>query len=189
MLTSKRIYAMLGNESLWDAAVASHELLASKNLPHAILGGVAVCLHGYQRNTIDVDLLIRAEDANTVRESMTAAGWQWDVPNKQFISGSGVILQFLLSGERAGLGSEVCLPDPTDANSVTELEGLPVLTLARLIETKIACGQNNARRMHKDFADVVELIAVHDLNSSFARKLHKSLQPIFRQLMANARGE
>ncbi len=189
MLTAKRIFAMLGNETLWDAAVASHDFLASKNLPHAIVGGVAVCLHGYQRNTIDVDLLIRADDANAVRQSLTSAGWQWDAPNKQFVSDSGVILQLLLSGERAGMGSEVCLPDPTDEKSVTELEGLPVLTLARLIETKIACGQNNARRMHKDFADVVELIAAHNLNSSFARKLHKSLQPIFRQLMANARGE
>ena len=180
---------MLGNESLWDAAVASHELLASKNVPHAIVGGVAVCLHGYQRNTIDVDLLIRPADAQAVRQSMTAAGWQWDAQNKQFVSDSGIILQLLHTGERAGSGSEVCLPDPADETSVTELEGLPVLTLARLIETKIACGQYNARRMHKDFADVVELIAAHNLNSSFARKLHKSLQPIFRQLIANARGE
>jgi hypothetical protein len=38
-------------------------------------------------------------------------------------------------------------------------------TLARLIETKLACGQGNARRMHKDFADVVELIAKHDLKA------------------------
>jgi hypothetical protein len=189
MLTAKGIYSMLGNDTLWDAAVASHELLASKNLPHAIVGDLAVCLHGYQRNTVDVDLLIRSDDANTVRESLSAAGWQWDAANKQFVASSGVILQLLLSCERAGSGSEACLPDPADEKSVTELEGLPVLTLARLIETKISCGQNNARRMHKDFADVVELIAAHDLNSSFARELHKSLQPIFRQLMANARDE
>jgi len=42
-------------------------------------------------------------------------------------------------------------------------EGLPALSLARLIETKLACGEGNLRRTHKDFADVVELIAVHDL--------------------------
>lgn len=179
---------MLGNETLWDAAMTSHALLTEKALPHAILGGVAVCLHGYQRNTIDVDLLIRADDANLFRESMTTAGWQWDANNKQFTSTAGVILQFLLSGEKAGLGSEVSLPDPADEAAVTELEGLPVLTLARLIETKIACGQGNARRMHKDFADVVELIAAHNLNTSFARKLHKSVQPVFKQLLANARG-
>jgi hypothetical protein len=189
MPTAKGIYAMLGNETLWDAAVSSHELLAHQGLPHAIVGGVAVCLHGYQRNTIDVDLLIRSDEAQAVRELLESAGWRWDTNQKQLVCDSGVILQFLLSGERAGSGSEVCFPDPADEKSVTELEGLSVLTLARLIETKIACGQNNARRMHKDFADVVELIAAHNLNSSFARNLHKSLQPIFRQLLANAQGE
>ncbi len=189
MLTAQRIYAMLGNEPLWNAAVASHELLANRNLPHAIVDGVAVCLHGYQRNTIDIDLLIRTEDAAVVRQSLAAVGWQWDAPNKQFLSDSGVIVQFLLAGDKTESGSEVRLPDPADETSVTELEGLPVLTLARLIESKIACGQNNARRMHKDFADVVELIAKHNLNRSFARKLHTSLQPTFRQLLANARGE
>ena len=132
--------------------------------------------------------MIRADDANLVRESMTAAGWQWDAGHKQITSHSGVTLQFLLSGEKAGIGSDVRLPDPSDETAVTELEGLPVLTLARLIETKIACGQGNARRMHKDFADVVELIARHDLNTSFARKLHKSVQPVFNQLVSNARG-
>lgn len=180
---------MLGNETLWQAAVNAHALLAEKNLPHAILGGVAVCLHGYQRNTIVVDLLIRSNEAETVRKVLESAGWKWDTHQKQLIADSGAILQFLLSGDKAGVGSDVRLPDPGEAEVVTELEGLPVLTLARLIETKIACGQGNARRMHKDFADVVELIAMHDLNSSFARKLHKSVQPSFKQLLNNARGE
>lgn len=188
MLTARRIYTMLGNESLWDAAVASHALLAGAGLPHAIVGGVAVCLHGYQRNTVDVDLLVRPADAAAVQQSLTSAGWQWDATQKQFLSESGVILQLLLAGEPAGRGSEVRLPDPADETSTTELEGLPALTLARLIETKLACGEGNARRMHKDFADVVELIATHNLNRSFARKLHKSLQPTFRELLTRARG-
>lgn len=180
---------MLGNETLWQAAVNAHAQLADQNHAHAILGGVAVCLHGYQRNTIDIDLLVRYDEAQMVREVLESGGWKWDTTQKQLVSDSGTILQFLLSGDKAGVGSEVRLPDPGDADAVTELEGLPVLTLARLIETKIACGQGKARRMHKDFADVVELIAKHNLNSSFARKLHTSLQPTFRQLLANARGE
>ena len=76
----------------------------------------------------------------------------------------------------AGKDGEVRLPDPSDARSVTELEGLPVLRLSRLIETKIACGMGNIRRTHKDFADVIELILQNRLNSSFARYLHKSLR-------------
>jgi hypothetical protein len=189
MLTAKETYAMLGNETLWQAAVDTHAQLSAKNLPHAILGGVAVCLHGYQRNTIDVDLLVRSHEALTVREVLESAGWKWDTHQKQPVADSGAILQFLLSGDKAGVGSDVRFPDPGEAEVITELEGLPVLTLARLIETKIACGQSNARRMYKDFADVVELIALHDLKTSFARKLHKSVQPAFKQLLKNARGE
>jgi hypothetical protein len=61
--------------------------------------------------------------------------------------------------------------------------------LARLIESKLACGQGNLRRTHKDFADVVELIAVHRLSRSFARHLHGTLRDAFRELVLHARGE
>jgi hypothetical protein len=52
---------------------------------------------------------------------------------------------------------------------------------------KIACGMSNLRRTHKDFADVVELIAIRNLDKSYARFLHKSLRATFRQLVQNAR--
>jgi hypothetical protein len=97
-------------------------------------------------------------------------------------------LQFLLGGEKAGRDSEVRLPDPGGDAAVTQLEGLPVLTLARLIESKLACGQGNLRRTHKDYADVVELVARHNLSRSFAKHLHKSLRDTFRQLVLHARG-
>jgi len=44
------------------------------------------------------------------------------------------------------------------------------------------------RRTHKDFADVVELIAIHRLDGSFAQSLHKSVRKEFRQLARRARG-
>ena len=69
------------------------------------------------------------------------------------------------------------------------LENLSVLRLSKLIEIKIACGFGNVRRRHKDLADVVELIAVRRLDSSFARFLHKSVRQTFRELVKNARGE
>ena len=98
-------------------------------------------------------------------------------------------MQFVLTGERAGKGSEVLLPDPAESKSTKTVDGLPVLTLARLIESKIACGQGNLRRTHKDFADVVELIAINKLKSSFARYLHKSIRATFRELVEQARAE
>ncbi len=179
---------MLGNESLWDAAKTAHRLLDESRVAHAVVGGVAVCLHGYQRNTVDIDMVVRQEDAKTARIALEAAGWIWNEDQKECRSPSGVPVQFLFSGERAGRGSEVKIPDPSEAAAVTEFEGLPTLSLACLIETKIACGEGNLRRTHKDFADVVELIAAHDLSRSFARHLHKSVRKTFRELVLRARG-
>ena len=64
-----------------------------------------------------------------------------------------------------------------------------MVSLAKLVDLKLACGSTSVRRMHKDFADVVELIAVHQLTSSFARHLHQSLRKTFRELVHHARGE
>ena len=61
---------MLGNETLWETARHCDAVLRDKGLPHAIVGGVAVCLHGYQRNTVDVDLLVRGADAQPIRETL-----------------------------------------------------------------------------------------------------------------------
>ena len=65
----------------------------------------------------------------------------------------------------------------------------PVVTLARLIELKLACGLSNMRRAYRDLADVVELIAVNQLGRDFARFLPKSLRKEFRALVQRARSE
>ncbi len=182
---------MLDRSSIWDAARRCDLVLRARGLPHAIAGGVAVCLHGYQRNTVDVDILVRSEDAAAVRRTMEEAGFVWDPVEREFRGPDQVPIQFLISGESASddqaLG--VKLPDPGEPGVVTEIERLPVVSLVRLIELKLASGLGNLRRTHRDFADVVELIAVHGLSRSFARHLHKSLRKEFRDLVLRARGE
>jgi hypothetical protein len=97
-----------------------------------------------------------------------------------------VAVPFLIAGERAGKGSEVSIPEPEGDLNVDEKEGLSVVNLSRLIEMKLASGIGNLRRTHKDFADVVELIAIRKLDGSFSRYLHSSLRPTFRELVRNA---
>jgi len=189
MISTAKTYAMLGSSELWDAARRTHEALEASGIPHAILGGVAVGLHGYRRNTIDVNLLLRRGDSDRIRESLSSRGFVWNADLKEFASPAGVAIQFLTAGDRAGSDSQARLPDPGDSNAITTIEGLPVLTLARLIESKIACGEGSVRRTYKDFADVVELIAARKLNRSFARHLHRSLRKTFRELVLRARGE
>ena len=188
MQTAGKVYAMLGNENLWHAAAQCHRILADANIPHSVCGGVAVCLHGYQRNTVDLDLIIEPKRATEVRQFLEAAGLHWDGGNKEFRTVAGIAIQFLMAGDRAGNSSEVRLPEPLGDLNVEVIEGLPVLRLSRLIEIKIACGAENVRRMHKDFADVVELIAIRKLDGSFAQYLHKSVRETFRKLVRNAQG-
>ncbi|MBL8830016.1 MAG: hypothetical protein JNM18_23760 [Planctomycetaceae bacterium] len=188
MVSAQRTYTMLGNETLWSVAVRCHEALKTAALPHAIVGGVAVCLHGYQRNTVDLDLLVRRDETDAVRKALEDAGFVYSSENVEFRSPEGIPVQLLLSADLAGKGLEVRLPDPAEEASIAMIEGLPVVTLARLIESKLACGQGNLRRTHKDFADVVELIAHHNLGQSFARFLHKSLRQTYRELVKSARG-
>ncbi len=88
--------------------------------------------------------------------------------------------------QQAGNGSEATIPEPTGDLNVEQREGLSVVRLSRLIEMKIACGLSNLRRTHKDFADVVELIAARNLDGSFARFIDKSLRPTFWELVHNA---
>ena len=186
MASAAEVYALMGKGELWETAARCHQQLHDAGIPHAICGGIAVCLYGYQRNTVDIDMIIRPEDAQAVQQ-LLSADWTWDESKKEFRTTSGVAIQFLLSGERAGKGAEVFLPDPSLEKVVTQLEGLPVLRLSKLIETKLACGSGNLRRTHRDFGDVVELIAVKGLDSSFARFLHKSVRQTFRELVQRAR--
>jgi hypothetical protein len=132
---------MLGNETLWETAKTCHELLSDAQVPHAIAGGVAVCLHGYQRNTVDLDLVVQAGKSAAVRDVFQANGIVWSDEDHEFRTPAGVVIYFLVAGERAGKGSEVRFSDPADAGVAIELEGLPVLSLAALIESKIASGQ------------------------------------------------
>lgn len=179
---------MLDKQSLWATAMRVHQALAANSIPHALVGGVAVCLHGYQRNTVDIDLLVRGQDSDAIRSCIKHAGFAWDQVLKEFRNESEAPVQFLVAGDRAGSGSEVRLPDPEEPDAVVTIEGLPVVSLARLIESKIACGEGSVRRTHKDFADVVELVARHNLGGEFARHLHKSVRRTYRQLVKHAQG-
>lgn len=174
---------MLENETLWELTHRVHGLLKRKRIDHAIVGGLAVCLHGYRRNTVDLDLLIRPEDTAEVRAALEAEGLQWVAADNEFRSASGVPIQFVIAGESEGPGQPAKFPSPGDAKHMTRIDDLPVLSLAQLIQAKIACGLGDMRRTHKDFADAVELIAIHELDGSFSQFLHKSVRKEFRRLV------
>jgi len=183
VITAQRAYGMLGNETLWNVALDCHRALEQANIPHSICGGIAVCLHGYQRNTTDIDIIILDQDVPKVKDLLIAQSFDWDQENKEFRSAMGIPVQFLIAGQRAGKDSEVKIAEPIGEENIETREGLLVVRLSRLIEMKLASGLGSMRRTHKDFADVVELIAIRRLDGSFAKFLHPSLRPTFRELV------
>src|SRR6516225_11796911 len=107
MATAQKVYRMLGNDSLWNVAATCHALLSAADISYSICGGVAVCLHGYQRNTVDLDLAIRPEDTAAVRALLADGGMVWDESHAEFRMPAGIAVHFLIAGQRAGRGSEV----------------------------------------------------------------------------------
>lgn len=49
--------------------------LAEAEVRFIVVGGVAVCLHGFVRATLDLDILVEATEANTRRLLETLASW------------------------------------------------------------------------------------------------------------------
>ncbi|HEY2084095.1 MAG TPA: hypothetical protein VGI88_15035, partial [Verrucomicrobiae bacterium] len=47
-----------GTSGLMESARAAVEVLADHDIPHLIVGGLAVQEHGYPRVTIDVDIVV-----------------------------------------------------------------------------------------------------------------------------------
>ena len=173
---------------------SAHEALAEAGAPHAVIGGVAVCLHGYYRehDVVDVDPCLPFTFFVYFLPLPLGEGWGEGAFVAQPKAPSPGLRPASPRGERrdaagAGKGSEVLLPSPADDDVAVIIEGLPVLSLSALIESKLACGEGDARRMHRDFADVVELIAVHGLDGTFAQHLHKAVRPAFRQLVRRVR--
>ncbi len=74
----------VGNESLWEVASHRDHLFKTASIPHSICRGVAVCLHGYQRNTTDVDIIISRSNVERVRELLTEALYAWMKRAKSF---------------------------------------------------------------------------------------------------------
>ena len=189
----------MGNPSLQtllQTAKECHDFLDAADIPHVVIGGLAVCLHGCKRNSRDddfrdVDLLVCRDDWRRIQQAFDSAQYVWDNFRKAYISPTGVRVDRRFWDEEATIG-EAPMPHPAQ---FCDRDGLPVLKLLHLIENKLACavmaqrkGGRRARRSKKHFRDVVGLITVHDLDGSYADNLHESVRAEFRKLVAQASG-
>lgn len=155
-----------GTSGVVETARAVAGRLADKDIPHLIVGGIAVQEHGYPRATIDVDIVV--PDVLDAVEWLTAelggpfvrvAGRQDQVEDRR----NGVKVDLLPAGRVLKQGCQVPFPEPTrslDEPQIVDLEGL--------ISLKLDSWANSPAKRLRDKADVTELILRRKLSRDLA---------------------
>jgi hypothetical protein len=155
-----------GTSGLVESARAAVEILADHDIPHLIVGGLAVQEYGYPRVTIDVDIVV--PDVLEAVEFLTASltGPFYRVPefyNRVEDRRNGVMIDLLPAGEVLKNGCNVPFPQPAQAT-----EQFQIVKLEELISLKLDSWSGSPVRRHKDKTDVIELIARRKLPRDLA---------------------
>jgi hypothetical protein len=152
-------------------------------IPYAVMGAMAVNLHGARRTTDDVDVLVTREGLERFRSEVLPKFYKpvEGRPRRFQEKKSGVLLDCLVTGAYPGSGKPgpISFPDPAQASQ--EIDKFRVITLPLLIQLKLAA------RRHYDFGDVVFLIRVHNLDESFLPQLHPSVHQNFIECLEEKR--
>ena len=155
--------------------------LTELEIPHAIVGAMALNAYGYERTTTDVDVLVRREGLEAFKESFLGRGYVEKFPGSKGLRDTvqNVGIDVLLTGEYPGDGKEkpIAFPDPAEA--AVRGERFALLPLETLIELKLASGMTAPHRL-RDLADVIELVRVNAL----PRRYDESLDPYVREKYA-----
>ncbi len=174
-LRDEALLLMDGRGSLLDTARDLSRLLRDAGLSGAVIGGIAVVLHGHLRTTRDIDIYSN-EPLDILADLLTSQGFTLDAARREFV--------------REGIPVHLVRPDqvPTPPRELLEIDGITTVSLADLIAMKLRSGTRNLLRA-QDLADVIGLIRRHDLDAVFARDLPKDLRPEFRKLVRAIRQE
>lgn len=151
-----------GTTGLVESARRAVETLAGFDVPHLIVGGLAVQEHGYPRLTVDVDIVVPA--VLDAQELLTAdlSGPFVRVPG---VEGrvrdirNDVMIDLLPAGKVLKRGCQVPFPHPSVASDLLQIVGLE-----ELVSLKLDSWANSPNRRLKDKADVVELIKSRGLS-------------------------
>src|SRR5450432_893802 len=146
-----------GTSGLVESARAAVVLLAEHDIPHLIVGGLAVQEYGYPRVTIDVDIVV--PDVLEAVEWLTAGvtGPFFRVPEFQDRvedRRNGVLIDLLPAGRVLKRGCKVPFPQPGKV-----AEQLQIVSLEELISLKLDSWAGSPLRRHKDKTDVIELVS------------------------------
>jgi hypothetical protein len=164
--------------------------LENLGIPYAVVGGMALVAHGYDRTTTDVDILVTPGSLSLIHQSLEGLGYLAPFQGSKNLrdATTKVKIEFLTTGGFPGDGKPkpVSFPDPELV--ATKIDGISYLNLHTLMELKLASGMSNAARA-KDIGDAVELIRTLKLPKDFGDKLNPYVRPKFDELWEAVRND
>ena len=159
--------------------------LEKAGIAYAILEGMALNAHRYERTTKDVDVLLTKEGLEAFCQAFVDQDYERVAgrPRRFVDRANGVTIDILVTGRYPGTGKPgpIAFPDPAEVSEVIEKQR--VVKLPALVQLKLA-----ARRW-RDFADVVELIWFNDVDESFVENLHSAVHQDFIECLEEKRRE
>ncbi len=171
-----------GNSAVHKTMRRIAQRLDELGIDYAIVGGMAMYLHGFRRFTEDVDILVTPESLKRIHDEIEGRGFVRPFEKSKNLrdSETRVRIEFLVKGQYPGTGKPgpVSFPDPRDVTQV--LDGLRVVNLPKLMELKLASSRGVGRR--KDLGDAQEMIRVLQLPLEFREQLDPSLRELYAEL-------
>lgn len=164
--------------------------LGELGIDYAVVGGMALFMHGFRRFTEDVDILVTGDDLKTIHRELAGLGYVHPFKGSKNLRdvASGAKIKFLISGHFPGDGKPKPVAFPKPAGVALERDGVQYVNLPTLVELKLASGMTSLERV-KDLADVQELIKILTLPEEFAAQLPPYVQAKFRELWNGTRQE
>ena len=174
----------MGNDAVHGTLSRLRSRLEEEGIDYAVVGGMALALHGFIRTTQDVDLLLTPEGLGQFHRRLVGRGYVLAFPGarKSFIDvASRVPIEVLTTGDYPGDGKPkpVAFPEPIAAS--VDQGGYRLLRLEKLLELKLASGLSAPHRL-RDLADVQDLIRILRLDSDLAQRLDPSVREEYQRL-------
>jgi hypothetical protein len=159
------------------------EHLTKLHIPYCVAGGMALVAHGYDRTTVDIDVIVTEESLKKIHQNLAGRGYLPPFSNSRNLrdTSTQVRIEFLVTGKFPGDGKPkpVAFPDPTGEG--IEIDGIRYVSLAKLLELKLASGMSAPHRL-RDLADAQELIRVLKLPREFNDRLNPYVREKFEEL-------
>ncbi|MEA5618980.1 hypothetical protein VB711_14180 [Cronbergia sp. UHCC 0137] len=157
------------NKRTWNHPVTNLNIII-KQAPFVVVGGVATRLYMPERMTLDLDILVRVEDAKLIYQDLEKANGEkignLSIPGSQWKLDDGTSLDVL---EFDGYWVTEALNNPNYA-----ADGLPIIDLPYLVLMKLIAGRS------QDLADISRMLG--GANDSQLQQVKK----VINQYLPNA---